>query len=185
MLPDIREIEKRRKALGITQKKLAMLAGVSQSVIAKIESGKVSPRYVIVKKLFDVFEELGKENHVAAKQIMSKQVVSVRKSDVVGQAIETMRKLGYSQLPVLDRNQVIGTVSEKTILDIVYNGKSLSNILIKKVVSLMTDALPRISEYESIDVISALLQSNPATLVTKKGKVTGIIAKADLFKLKN
>jgi len=70
-------------------------------------------------------------------------------------------------------------------LDIVSNGKSLSNILNKKVESVMTEALPRISENESIDVISALLQNNSAVLVTKKGKVTGIIAKADLFKLKN
>jgi predicted transcriptional regulator len=185
VLPDVRDIEKRRKALGLTQKKLSMLAGVSQSFVAKIESEKVSPGYEIVKKIFGVFDELSKEGRVAANQIMSKHVVAARKSDKVGLSIETMRKFGYSQLPVLDRNQVIGTISEKTILDIVSNGKSLSSILNKKVESVMTEALPRISENESVDVISALLQSNPAVLVTKKGKVTGIIAKADLFKLKN
>ena len=185
MLPDVKEIKRRRKALGITQKKLAMLAGVSQSVIAKIESEKVSPSYEIVKKLFDVFEEMNRKKRVTAKQILSKRVVYVHKNDKVGRAIDTMRKLGYSQLPVLDRNQVIGTISEKTILDIVSNGKSLPNILNKRVESVMTEALPRISENESIDVISSLLQSNSAVLVTKKDKTIGIITKADLFKIAN
>jgi len=185
MLPDVKEIKRRRKALGLTQKKLAMLAGVSQSVVAKIESEKVSPSYTIVKKLFDVFEEMSRESRVTAKQIMSKRVMSARKSEKVGRAVETMRKLGYSQLPVLHGNQVIGTISEKIILDIVSNGKSLSDILNKKVESVMTEALPRISEDESIDVISALLQNNQAVLVTKKGKVVGIITKADLFKIAN
>ena len=183
MLPDVKEIKRRRKALGLTQKKLAMLAGVSQSVVAKIESGNVAPSYSIVKRLFDVFEEMSKQGIVTARQIMSRRVVSVRKGSKVGRAIETMRKLGYSQLPVLDRSHVVGTISEKIVLDIVSDGKSLPGILNKKVGSVMTEALPRISESESIDVISALLQHNPAVLVTKKGKVTGIITKADLFKI--
>lgn len=185
MLPDVKEIKRRRKAIGLTQKKLAMLAGVSQSVVAKIESEKVSPSYAIVKKLFDVFEQMSRESRVTAKQIMSKRVASARKSEKVGRAIETMRKLGYSQLPVLHGRQVVGTISEKIVLDVVSNGKSLSDVLNKKVESAMDEALPRISEDESIDVISALLQSNAAVLVTKKGKVVGIITKADLFKIAN
>lgn len=185
MLPDVKEIERVRKSLGLTQKKSAMLAGVSQSLIAKVESGKVSPSYSIVKRIFDVFEKMKRENNVTAKQIMSRRVVAVRKNDSVGQAIDTMRKLGYSQLPVLDKNQVIGTISEKTILDIVSNGKSLPNILNKKIESVMIEALPMISENESIDVVSALLHTNPAVIVIKKGKAAGIITKADLFKIAN
>lgn len=185
MLPDINEIGRRRKALNLTQKKLAMLAGVSQSLIAKIESGKVSPGYSTVKKILEVFEEIGRENRVVARDILSKRVVSARKTDTVSRAIDTMRKFGYSQLPVIDRGQIIGTISEKTIVDIVSNGRSLPDIMNKKVDSVMTEALPRISEDESVDVISALLRNNPAVLVTKKGRTIGIITKADLFKIAN
>lgn len=185
MLPDVKEIEKRRKASGLTQKELALRAGVSQSMIAKIESGRISPSYGIVKKIFDVFEEIGKESRVTAKQIMSRRVAYVRKDETVRRAVDTMRRLGYSQLPVLHRNQVIGTISEKTILNIVSNGKNLPSILNKSIEFVMTEALPTIGEDESIDVISALLQSNSAVLVTKKGKTIGIITKADLFKIAN
>ena len=40
MLPSLDEIAKKRKMLGLTQKELARMAGVSQSSIAKIESGE-------------------------------------------------------------------------------------------------------------------------------------------------
>ena len=123
-----------------------------------------------------------KESGVIAKDILSKRVVSVRKNEKIGESIKTMRKHGYSQLPVLDRNRVIGTISEKSILDTVSEGRNLSDILTKNVESVMTESLPRISEDESIGAVSALLKNNSAVLVTKKGKIMGIITKTDLFK---
>jgi len=183
MLPDVIEIKRRRKSLGLTQKKLAMRAGVSQSVIAKIESGNIKPSYSIIRKIFGVFETADNEKKVEAKNIMNNRVVSVRRSDSVEHSINTMRKFGYSQLPVVSGNQTVGTISEKIVLDIISNGRSLDDVLSEKVDSVMGDALPRISENESIDVISALLRNNSAVLVTKKGKTTGIITKADLFKI--
>jgi predicted transcriptional regulator len=44
MLPRLDEISKRRRVLGLSQKHLAHLAGVSQSMIAKIEAGKTGRR---------------------------------------------------------------------------------------------------------------------------------------------
>ena len=62
MLPEIDEIQRKRKSLGLTQKELAALVNVSQSLIAKIETKKVNPSYRIVKKIFDTFEELEKKD---------------------------------------------------------------------------------------------------------------------------
>jgi len=185
MLPDVVEIRRRRKTLGLTQKELAMLAGVSQSVIAKIESGNIKPSYSIIRKIFIVFEDADSEKRIQAKDIMNKKVVSVRKGDSVEKAIDTMRKFGYSQLPVVSGAQTVGTISEKIVLDVMSNGRSLGDVLGEKVGSVMEEALPRISESESIDVISALLRNNSAVLVTNKGKIVGIITKADLFKIAN
>ena len=41
----IDRISKIRKQLGLTQIQLANLAGVSQSLIAKLESGRIDPSY--------------------------------------------------------------------------------------------------------------------------------------------
>jgi len=68
MLPSLDEIAKKRKMLGLTQKELARMAGVSQSSIAKIESGKIDPSYNKVKAIFDVLERMEtKVNHTAKK----------------------------------------------------------------------------------------------------------------------
>lgn len=183
MLPETDEIGKRRKSLGLTQKNLAILAGVSQSIIAKIESKKVNPSYKITKRIFDVLESLERKNQITAKQILSPKVVCVSKNDKVDKAIKLMRKHGYSQIPVCDKGQIIGSISEKTILDIFSRGESLSEMLNKKVSVVMDEALPKVGEHESLTAISTLLQSNPAVLVTRKGKTVGIITKADLFKV--
>ena len=65
-LPDVRDIGRRRKAAGLTQKELALRAGVSQSIVAKIESGSVQPSYEIVRRLFAVFDDLGRAAEAVA-----------------------------------------------------------------------------------------------------------------------
>jgi predicted transcriptional regulator len=183
MLPSVGEIKSRRKRAGLTQKEIAAMAGVSQSLIAKIESGQVRPTYENVRKIIEALDNLEKKDTLVAKDIMSKNVTSIKKNDVVENAINTMRRSGYSQLPVLERGHSIGTISEKTIVDVVSNGKNLSQVLNKKVEEVMEESLPTVHENESMDTVSALLKTNTAVLVTKGGKALGIIAKADLFKI--
>ncbi len=183
MLPKISEIGRKRKALNLTQKDLALRSNVSQSLIAKIESGNVNPSYDIVKRIFQVFSSIEKDMNIRASDILSKPVVSINRGEKVEKAIDLMKKHNYSQLPVVDKGYVVGTISEKTILEIISTGKALSDILNKKSESVMTSCLPRITEDENIDVISTLLRNNPAVLVTRKGKTVGIISKADLFKI--
>ena len=53
MLPRIDTIKQIRTKLGITQKKLASMTGVSTSMINQIESGRSQPSYETAKKIFD------------------------------------------------------------------------------------------------------------------------------------
>ena len=63
MLPKLEEISKRRRVLGLSQKQLARLAGVSQSLIAKVEAGKTEPSYLRTKSILDTLEKLqGRKN---------------------------------------------------------------------------------------------------------------------------
>ena len=64
MLPQLEEIEKRRKILGLSQKELAKMVGVSQSMIAKIETGRINPSYTKTKDIFDLFESLEKKREI-------------------------------------------------------------------------------------------------------------------------
>src|SRR5208282_3870818 len=68
MLPSIEEIGRRRRLLALSQKELANSLGVSQSMIAKIESGRISPSYLKTKAIFDMLEGLERKNEVKAKE---------------------------------------------------------------------------------------------------------------------
>ena len=183
MLPHINEIKKRRKLLGLTQKEIAALAGVSQSLITKIESGKIKPSYDNVRKILGALDSLEKEEEIVAKDIMNKKIVYIKKTDKIEKAINTMNHYSYSQIPVLEKGYPVGLVTEKTIFDLVSNGKDLSSILNKKIDSVMYESLPTIKENETIETISTLLKTNPAVLVVKSGKAEGIITKSDIFNI--
>ncbi len=183
MLPSLDEIAKKRKIFNLTQKQLAQLAGVSQSLIAKLESGKIDPSYTKVKALFDALERLEMENVIRAKDVLHNEIVQVQKSDVVSAAVQLMMKHGYSQLPVFDGEHPVGSISEKTILSQVLSGKDPSQVSALAVGDIMDDALPLVGEDAPLSLISGLLQVYPAVLTSKKGKVVGIATKADLLKI--
>ena len=64
-LPDITQISGLRRRLRITQSKLAEESRVSQSLISKIESGKVMPTYDNAKMIIDTLERLQIESEEA------------------------------------------------------------------------------------------------------------------------
>ena len=77
MLPRLEEISKRRRLLGLSQKHLARLAGVSQSMIAKIEAGKTEPSYLKTKAIFRVLDKMQKEKEPHARDLLQPKVVGV------------------------------------------------------------------------------------------------------------
>ncbi|MEM3602117.1 MAG: CBS domain-containing protein [Candidatus Bathyarchaeia archaeon] len=183
MLPSLDEIARKRKMLGLTQKKLARMAGVSQSFIAKIETGKIDPSYNKIKTIFNVLEREENKVNYNAKKIFHRGVLGIQKNETIAKAINLMMKYGYSQLPVFDGEQVVGCVSERTILNQVSSVREPSKFSQEPVEKVMEEAPPQIDENAPLTVVSSLLHTYPAVLVTKKGKVFGIITKADLFKV--
>ena len=183
MFPKIDEISKKRKMLGLTQNELAKLAGVSQSLIAKLESGRIDPSYTKVKTIFDVINKLELKNKIKADRINYNKVVSVQEKQLVSEAVVLMKKYGYSQLPVLNKRQVVGSISEKTILSQILAGNFLDQISKLPINEVMEESLPQVNEDAPLSLISSLLQVYPAVLISTKGNVVGIITKADFLKL--
>jgi len=183
MLPSLEEAAKKRRRLGLTQNQLAKLAGVSQSLIAKLESRKIDPSYTKVKAIFDVLEHIEIKTEVHVGEVLHKEVVGVQKNDSVSKAVRLMTERGYSQLPVFDGKHAVGSISEKTMLGQVSAGKDLAQISKLSVGDIMEEAFPQVGEDAPLPLISSLLQVYPAVLISKKGKVVGIATKADLLKM--
>jgi predicted transcriptional regulator len=183
MLPNLDEIGRRRRLLALSQNELAKLSGVSQSMIAKIESGRTSPSYQKTKAVFDMLENLERRNQLKAKDVSHGKVMGVQTRYSVAKGVRVMQETGYSQLPVFDGDKVVGSLTEKVILQRLVSTPSpegLSKELIEKV---MDEAFPTVSEETPLTMVSALLQYEPAVLVARKGRVIGIITKADLLKV--
>jgi len=180
VLPQLNEIRARRKKLNLTQHALAREAGVSQSMIAKLESGRLDPSYNSVRSIFAALEKLESKTSQRASDVMTKSVISVSPDVKVAGAIKIMKAKGISQLPVLSGRHVVGSVSEKSILDkIVEVGKAATKLKISEV---LEEPFPTVSADTPITPVLSLLQHSVAVLVTRKGSMAGIITKADLLK---
>jgi predicted transcriptional regulator len=183
MFPDLTDIARRRRQLGLKQSELAKAAGVSQSLIAKLEAGTIDSSYTKVKTIFDVLERLEFKTKVQAEKIVHSEVVSVQKTAPISEVVKIMKDHGYSQIPVFDGRQSVGSVSERAILRQILAGKDLEEISKQPTADIMEEAFPQINEDAPLSLISSVLQTYSAVLVSKKGVIVGIITKADLLRM--
>jgi predicted transcriptional regulator len=183
MFPTLEEIAKKRRQLGLKQTELAKLAGVSQSLIAKLESGKIDSSYTKVKTIFDVLDRLEAKTKIQEEKVVPNQVTGIQKDEPVSKVVRMMKDHGYSQIPVFCGKQSVGSILEKTILRQILAGKDLAQISKLSTEDIMEEAFPQVSDDAPLSLISSLLQTYSAVLVAKKGNVTGIITKADLLRM--
>ena len=186
MLPSIEELRKMRKNLGISQKELAKISGVSQSYIARLEKGSINPTYDKVRKIFDYLNKTGQKANtidITAEKIMSTSVVTCYPTDSIISALNAMREKGFSQLPVVTMDgKVIGSVSETDINDLLLKGAtpdSLRSLIVRKVMGV---TLPQLDKGSPISMIYPLLKFSSAVLIVDGGELKGIITKADILK---
>ncbi|MFH1200406.1 MAG: CBS domain-containing protein [Candidatus Micrarchaeota archaeon] len=181
MLPEIHAISRNRRRLGLTQSELAKAAGVSQSLVAKIEAGRLDPSYSNAKALLDALEAAGRGEEKRAKDVMHHPIISAKSGEMLSQAVGLMRRHGFSQLPVEDEHgKIVGSLSEKSLLEKMEAGKVDSKAA--KVADVMDEAFPSVSESTPVSAIVSLLHDAQAVLVLRKDKIAGVVTKSDLLK---
>jgi len=176
MIFEPQQLNKIRKRLNFTQNAFAREAGISQSMVAKIESGKLDPTYSKVKKIEETILRLMKKEEKQAKEIMTKKILYVSPSKKVDTIIKLMRKHEISQIPVMQNENVIGLVSEKSILS-----KDLDEIKEMTASDVMIDSPPIISPNTNIEIVRQLLSPYSILLVKEKGKLVGLVTRSDLM----
>jgi len=181
-LPPLTEIKKYRKKLGITQTELAKKAKISQSLIARVETGTVDPRYSKIESIFKALKELKKEE-IKVGEIMSTGVVRVNTADPISKAIELMEEHNVSQLPVFRKKKVVGSISDEIILKQITKGIDIKDMPSRKVKDFMEDSFPSVNESTPLSTVSKLLENNNAVLIIQKGKIRGIVTNADMLKV--
>ncbi|MHA1469219.1 MAG: CBS domain-containing protein, partial [Candidatus Asgardarchaeia archaeon] len=187
-LPTPKDIKKMRLKAGLTQAELAKMAGVSQSLIARIESGSVDPRLSTLKKIIGVLTSTAMAEHAISEILKMKnkefelpKLVFVKPKDKVEKAIHLMKKFDISQLPVLDDTlKPVGSITERNLMmALSLYGKDLLTMDVEKV---MEESFPIVGiDSKLSEVYSLFLGGNDAVLVTEKGRVVGILTKIDIL----
>jgi predicted transcriptional regulator len=175
-MSELEEIKILRKKFGLTQSALAKGAGVSQSLITKIESRKIDPTFSKMRKILDYLRGLHERHAVKAKDIMVKRIISIKPEAKIKDAIRKMKQYGISQMPVIENHKSIGLVSEAVLLDSLIGDNKHS-----QVEDVMTDAAPIVSKETTTEAIHGLLQYYPMILVAEQGKFCGVITKTDVI----
>ncbi len=185
MLPDLDEIPRLRKGLGLTQTALASLAAVSQSTIVKIEKRQMSPSYDIVRRIMNALEAemRRRERSATVEQVQSRKVHFIDAGLSLEEAAAEMRKQKFSQLPVFRGGRNVGSISDKTITNLILAGKEPRKLGEIRVEEVMDPPFPQIDTEAPVELAAGLLRHYNAVLVTTRGDVTGIVTKSDLMKL--
>lgn len=181
LFPDTSTIKHKRIELNLTQKQLSQEANLSQSLIAKLEAKKISPSYEIVKRIFETFERLEHKKEDLCVKLLGKNLISINSKEKISKAAEIMKKHAISQLPVIDHNRLLGTISESVIYNKILEGNNKDKLLNTRVLEIMEDPLPTISASTPKSVAMPLLKTNPAILLTEKSKIIGILTKEDFI----
>ena len=177
MLPRLETIKEERKKLGITQKKLATMTGVSTSMINQIESGRCKPSYDTAKKIFESLAKVSAETSPRkAGDICSPKIVKLSPSNTVSDAGKFMHKEKIDQIPIFEGGELKGLVT----IDIVNEYTERKDTKIKNVMN----PKPPVIDFEfPANALSQLTRISGCVLVEKNSKIIGIITSSDLLKM--
>lgn len=180
-IPSPDELKEMRRKAGLTQAELAKRAGVSQSLIARIENRSVNPRVSTLIKIYSALREYVEEG-VDVEKVMHFPVIGVNTQDRLDYIVEVMWNNGISQVPVFDQNgNVVGTVHERDVVEAFLRKREKAVTL--RAIDVMSDPLPMVSKRTKLSSVVKLLRSDiPAVLVVDEGNVVGIVTKSDIMR---
>ncbi len=177
MKMELKEIKKMRLALGLTQKSLAQHSGLSQSLIAKIESGKLDPSYSNAQKILKALDSLKSKGSIKAAEIMNKKIIFAKPDYTIKRTAGIMKKHSISQLPVIENNVLVGIITEKKIVEALVSGSSAN----ETIAAFVGHAPITIGPDTPLDAITSMLSFAQMLVVLERGKIKGIITNSDVI----
>jgi predicted transcriptional regulator len=159
------------------------MTGVSTSMINQIESGRSQPSYETAKRIFDSLANLeGKSSSHKAGDFCSKDVVKLKPSNTLHDAIKKMHESSISQIPIFNGQELVGVISEDGIVKHLAD-MGESELKNAKLADTM-EPVPPIVDYDTpANVLVPLIRYSKCILVSKKSKIIGIITASDTLKM--
>jgi predicted transcriptional regulator len=180
-LVEPRQLKRIRTQLGYTQGRLAKAAGVSQSIVAKIEAGAVDPTYSTLAAISKALSAGTRGRVRTAGDVMSSPVVGVQEGAKVKECAALMRRRGFSQVPVFSGERMVGTITDSHIMDLLAAAPEPKKVLEDRVAEHVQPVFAVVGRDTPVDALYSLFKYLPAVLVEDGEKVRGIVTKIDLM----
>ena len=156
----------------MTQSGLAAKAGISQSLLTKIERGKTVPNYNIACSIFELLDEHESKGEKTLFDIMQKNVIILNSTDKVSKVILLAKKHSLSQFPIKEKNRLIGAITTNMLIE-----RSKDD----QVKSFMKEPFPTLNSNTNVNTAKSLLKQYPAIVVLRDGSVVGIVTAEDMI----
>ena len=188
VLPRLEEIRKKRKALDLKQREVALGAGVSRVVINRIENRQTlkrkskkmyTPDYDVADRIFTFLagqEDSKMKRGKKAGEICATDLKTVCSDDTIKKAKRRMGSNGeISQLPVVDNGECVGLITSNSILNN-ENAEMVKDAMVGKPTIIPEDMVVT-------QQIKELLDDSPCILVSykKSSRLKGVIVAWDLL----
>jgi len=183
MLPTPQEFRFLRKKASLTQKQLADKAGLSQSLIARIEKGDIDTRISTAQRILDVIKntEPSGEKSLSLRDYMVSPVIYCRSSDPIKRVVALMADQNISQMPVMENGKAVGSIVDTELVQILAKRGARSSR--RKISDVMSKQFPELDVNAPIDKAIELLTKSSAVLITNGPHIAGIVTKADVLRL--
>jgi cystathionine beta-synthase len=115
---------------------------------------------------------------IIAQRSGSYNLLSVKKTDTVKEAIGLMNGKSISQIPVLDGEEVVGSLTDNKLLSKIIDNPQLKDVLVGEV---MEPSMKFVALDSTLDVLSSMVEKEKAVLVRDTVDNIHIITKHDLL----
>ncbi|MHB1687931.1 MAG: pyridoxal-phosphate dependent enzyme [Ignavibacteriaceae bacterium] len=105
-------------------------------------------------------------------------LVSLHAKDKVKDAVEVLNTKGFSQLPVIDDGQSVGSVREAKLMSSLLGNLNLLDVNVEDI---MEPSFPTLDERTELNVVKKYLSDSPAVLVTEYGRIKDIVTRYDII----
>lgn len=142
-------------------------------------------------KHLDLEKLTGQLKQIRAKDMMSDEVITVKKDDSLAEIAELMIKKRISGFPVLENGEIIGIITSNDlflVMDMIKTGELLQNDDTDSSqpsvnFAMSTDIVTVNPETNLDEIISLMKYRNIHTLpVMSQNKLVGVIGRRDIFK---
>ena len=104
--------------------------------------------------------------------------ITVGPTDILVTAHNRLRNAGFSQLPVMYDGQLVGVITEDTILRFVFGHPELMTATVEEA---MESAFIKLDKSESVNNLVAMLQVKPYAAIMDGDKFLGLITRSDVL----